>query len=180
MMMEYFKIPKKTPIVSEKGGHPPPSSTPCQDTGEKTSSPPLVGGCRDVQNLRTPPIESEKGGPAPPSSAPCQETGEISSTPPPDGGYREVPKSRTPPTESPLPPRTNRIENSSGYLSNTGQPIGSLGVNLRYVGGKTPTGTTLRNVPHCGRLNIAGESRSPPHPPPASTTLKTNTNLRVG
>ena len=79
----------------------------------------------------------------------------------------------TPPSPSPLP-GPDRIENSSSYLSNTGQPIGGLGVKLRYVGGKTPTGTTLRNVPHCGRLNTAGESRSkrPPAPLPASTTLK--------
>ena len=57
-MMEYFKLPKKTTIVSEKGGPPPPSSTPCQDTGEKINSPPLVGGYREVPKSRTPPTES--------------------------------------------------------------------------------------------------------------------------
>ena len=39
------------------------------------------------------------------------------------------------------------------------------------MGDKIPTGTTLRNVPHCGRLNTAGESRSE-RPTTASTTLK--------
>ena len=107
MMMEFFKIPlkektKETQIVREKGGTPSPSSTPCQDTGKKLSTSPVVG-C----NLRTILIEIEKGGPAPPPS-----TGWSSSTPPPDGGDIKVQNSRTTPTETPPspPPGPDRIE----------------------------------------------------------------------
>ena len=48
--------------VNEKGGPPPPSSTPCQDTGETICTPPTDGGCRYVPDLRTTPTENNPDG----------------------------------------------------------------------------------------------------------------------
>ena len=154
MMMEYLisEKSKETPIVREKGGPLPPSSTPCQDSGTKLSTPSMMGGCRNVQSLRTSPIEREKGGLVPPPSTPCQETVRNSSTPPPVGGYKEVHNLRTTPTETPPSPQPgpDRIENLPSYLSNTGQPIGE------------------------------NRSKRPPNTPPASTTLKFGVSSRQG
>ena len=112
----------------------------------------MMGGCRNVQSLRTSPIEREKGGPVPPPSTPCQETVRNSSTPPPVGGYKEVHNLRTTPTETPPSPQPgpDRIENLPSYLSNTGQPIGK------------------------------NRSKRPPDTPPASTTLKFGVSSRQG
>ena len=45
--------------VNEKGGPPPPSSTPCQDN---ISTPPTDGGCRHVPDIRTTPTENNPDG----------------------------------------------------------------------------------------------------------------------